>query len=143
VRVGDVSDGDAREAGLADAEALVDLARSHTGATVEPDTILHRVQFHYLAEAPEKPRLGLDDIQRRVEWLDAASRWGPWTTAVLRLIEDNPGTVSRELAAEMGIPTPEFKVNVRKLKALGLTISLEVGYELSELGQDYLDSMSD
>lgn len=143
VRVADVSDADAREAGLPDAEALVDLARSHTGASVAPDTLLYRVQFHYLAEAPEKPRLGLDEIRRRVERLDAASRRGAWTTPVLRLIEDNPGTVSRELAAETGMPTPEFKVNVRKLKALGLTISLEVGYELSELGQDYLDSMSE
>jgi hypothetical protein len=29
-------------------------------------------------------------------------------------------------------------VNVRKLKALGLTISLEVGYRLSPRGQAYL-----
>ncbi len=30
---------------------------------------------------------------------------------------------------------------MRKLKALGLTISLTVGYELSEVGQAYLDSL--
>jgi hypothetical protein len=35
----------------------------------------------------------------------------------------------------------DFKVNVRKLKALGLTLSLTVGYELSDLGQAYLDSL--
>jgi hypothetical protein len=62
---------------------------------------------------------------------------------VLRLIEENPGVVARLLAPETGMPLPDFKLNVRKLKALGLTISLERGYELSELGQSYLDTFED
>ncbi len=45
------------------------------------------------------------------------------------------GTVSTELAAAVGRPRPEFKVDVRKLKALGLTESLEVGYRLTRLGR--------
>lgn len=31
--------------------------------------------------------------------------------------------------------TAKFKANVRRLKALGLTQSLEVGYRLTELGR--------
>ncbi len=141
VRVGDVTDADAHEVGLPDAESLVELARSHTGASVSPDTELYCVRFHYVDREPEKPRLSLDEVRQRLEKLDQRSAIGPWTLATLRLIEANPGVVARVLAAEMGRPRLEFKTDVRKLKALGLTISLPVGYELSELGQSYLDSL--
>ena len=43
-----------------------------------------------------------------------------------------------DLAAQVGRETGEFKRDVRKLKELGLTISLEVGYRLSPRGQAYL-----
>jgi hypothetical protein len=62
---------------------------------------------------------------------------------VLRLIEESPAVVARLLAPATGTALPDFKLNVRKLKALGLTISLERGYELSELGQSYLDSLEE
>jgi hypothetical protein len=143
VRVTDITDADAQEAGLADAAALVELARAHTGAQVSEDTILYRVRFHYVPELPAKPALPLEEISRRLQRLDQNSRWGEWTEPALRLIEENPGVVSTVLAAEIGQPRPEFKTNVRKLKALGLTNSLEVGYELSELGQTYLDSLEE
>jgi hypothetical protein len=143
VRVADVTDADAQEAGLADAAALVELARAHTGAPVSDDTILYRVQFHYVLQLPAKPALPVEEISRRLQRLDQNSRWGEWTEPALRLIEENPGVVSTVLAAEIGQPRAEFKTNVRKLKALGLTISLEVGYELSELGQTYLDSLEE
>ncbi len=101
------------------------------------------MRFHYVQEAPEKPRLSLEEVRQRLERLDQRSRIGPWTLATLRLIEANQGVVARILADEMGRPRLEFKTDVRKLKALGLTISLEVGYELSELGQTYLDSLEE
>jgi len=141
VRVADVTDADARVVGLPDAESLVELARGHTGRQVTDDTLLYRVQFRYTPDAPEKPRLAIDEIARRLARLDAASRRGPWTLQTLRLIEENPAVVARLLAPETGLPLPDFKLNVRKLKALGLTISLERGYELSELGQTYVDSV--
>jgi hypothetical protein len=143
VRVVDITDADAQDAGLADATALVELARAHTGASVSEDTILYRVQFHYVPELPAKPALPLEEISRRLQRLDHNSPWGAWTEPALRIIEANPGVVSTLLAVEIGQPRAEFKTNVRKLKALGLTISLEVGYELSELGQTYLDSLEE
>ena len=141
VRAGDVSDVDALEAGLPSARALVELARSHTGATITEDTLLYRVRFHPAGEPPARPALPLEEIARRLDRFDAASPTGPWTLTALRLIEENPGVVARALAADAGLGRAEFKANVRKLKALGLTISLPVGYELSALGQTYLDSL--
>ena len=87
--------------------------------------------------------LDIETLGRRLERLDAASRSGPWTLAALRLIESSPAVVARLLAAQAGQDTQPFKANVRKLKALGLTVSLGTGYELSERGQEYLDSLSD
>jgi hypothetical protein len=43
-----------------------------------------------------------------------------------------------DLAADFGRDLQPFKTDVRKLKNLGLTISLEVGYELSPRGRAYL-----
>ena len=146
VFVRDVTEADAREAGVRNAAALVDLARSHTGASVSPDTILHRVQFRYLGESdprPPRPSPTLEEVARRLVRLDTRSSRGAWTLDVLRLIEENPRVVARKLAHEMGWETRDFKANVRKLKALGLTISCEIGYELSESGQNYLDSVAD
>ena len=141
VRASDVTDADAREVGQADAAALIEFARSHTGRAVGPDTVLYRVQFHYEPEEPPKPQYTLGEIALRLERLDKGSRSGPWTLTALRLIEENPAVVARNLAQEVGMYKDDFKVNVRKLKALGLTLSLTVGYELSELGQAYLDSL--
>ncbi len=141
VRAADVTDADALEVGQPDAAALIEYARSHTGREVTADTVLYRVQFHFETEAPPKPEYSLEDVTKRIARLDKASRTGPWTLQTLRLIEENPGVVSRHLAPQMGMHRDDFKVNVRKLKGLGLTLSLPVGYELTELGQSCLDSL--
>ena len=70
--------------------------------------------------------------------LDAASRDGAWTTRVLAAIAAQPGVVSTALAARLVMPRSDFKLRVRKLKALGLTASLAVGYRLSPRGQTVL-----
>jgi hypothetical protein len=76
----------------------------------------------------------------RLDRLDRASPRGPWTRAVLALIDDQPGTVSTELAALVGRERAAFKQDVRKLKAIGLTDSLEVGYRLTDLGRAVLET---
>jgi hypothetical protein len=45
-------------------------------------------------------------------------------------------------AAEAGSERPALKTNVRKLKRLGLTISHEVGYEVSPRGKAWLGKRS-
>ncbi|WP_179221744.1 hypothetical protein [Inquilinus limosus] len=50
-----------------------------------------------------------------------------------------PATRAPDLAARFGRDTASFKADVRKLKALGLTESLEVGYRLSPRGRALLE----
>jgi hypothetical protein len=77
------------------------------------------------------------ELERRLQRLDRASRHGPWTDQVLALIADNPEVRAPDLAARLGLETLVFKRDVRKLKELGLTESLPVGYRLSARGQAY------
>jgi hypothetical protein len=71
--------------------------------------------------------------------MDSSSSRGPWTGAVLALIADRPGIVSSALAEAMGWEKQDFKLHVRRLKELGLTLSLDVGYRLSPRGESYLN----
>jgi len=57
---------------------------------------------------------------------------------VLELIAQRPATRAPDLAASLGRETAPFKTDVRKLKELGLTESLDVGYRLSPRGEAYL-----
>jgi hypothetical protein len=77
----------------------------------------------------------IDDVLDR---LDRARRTGPWTREILQLIASRPGVRAPDLAGSLGRDTRPFKADVRKLKELGLTHSLEVGYELSPRGRAYL-----
>lgn len=99
-----------------------------------------RVDFHVVEPDPPTPPLPFDEIARRLDRLDRASGHGPWTRATLQLIRDHPAVVSTELAAMLGRERFAFKADVRKLKNLGLTESLDVGYRLSPLGAAYLDA---
>jgi hypothetical protein len=65
----------------------------------------------------------------------------PWTRSTLRQIQRLPAVVSTELAAEAGQERRAYKIRVRRLKALGLTESLERGYRLSPRGQAYLAAL--
>ncbi len=89
----------------------------------------------------EQRDLTADDvatIDARLDRFDRASRHGAWTRPTLRLIAERPGTRAPDLAASVGRETAGFKTDVRKLKELGLTESLEVGYRVSPRGRAYL-----
>ena len=70
----------------------------------------------------------------RLKNMDARSRAGPWTGATLALIDAHPRLAASQLAPRLGMETPQFKSNVRKLKGLGLTVSFGTGYGLTSLG---------
>jgi hypothetical protein len=74
----------------------------------------------------------------RLQRLDAASTHGPWTWQTLELIAGNPGVRAEDLAASVGREKMPFKLDVRKLKELGLTESLTTGYRLSPRGESLL-----
>ena len=102
------------------------LRRLGTGG--DSDEQLWRVEFRLVPGGDPRSRLAADDqladadlasITRQLDRLDQASRTGPWTLATLTLIAERPGVVSTELAEALGHDRPSFKLDVRKLKALG------------------------
>jgi hypothetical protein len=133
---------DARRAGFPDAATLVDQLRG------DPDLPVYRIAFHVVDEPDPRSVLAASadltdadrkEIGRRLDRLDRASSTGPWTRPVLRVIAERPATRAADLAAGFGRETQPFKTDVRKLKNLGLTESLEVGYRLSPRGRAFLD----
>jgi len=134
-----VTESDARAAGYPGVgELLADLRGG-------PEPPLYRVTFHHvgadprtaLAEGGELSAEQRAELDRRLARLDADSTHGPWTAATLDVIAARPGVRAGDLAAELGRERDPFKTDVRKLKNLGLTLSLEVGYRLSPRGQAY------
>ena len=83
----------------------------------------------------------LTELTAAVGRLDAGRRTGPWTRQILEWIRDHPGVISTELAALLGREVQPMKADIRRLKALGLTESLRVGYRLSPRGAAYLESL--
>ncbi|MBA3360583.1 MAG: hypothetical protein H0T94_03790 [Acidimicrobiia bacterium] len=106
------------------------VVRFHVVAGPDPRTVL--------AETDQLSDADIAEINRRLDRLDRSSTHGPWTRQVLEMIASNPGRRAPDLAAELGRETLPFKVDVRKLKNLGLTNSLRVGYELSPRGEAYV-----
>ena len=81
-------------------------------------------------------KLSKDDaaqLARRLDRLDAAAPARSLDRAtVLELIAARPAPRGRPISPRrLGLETQPFKTDVRKLKELGLTESLEVGYRLS------------
>jgi hypothetical protein len=131
-----------------------DALRSGVGSLAELHRLLSRragvaVYRMEVSLAGPDPRVALREhdemtaeersvVEARLDRWDAARAEGPWTRQVLRLIAERPGVRAPDLAASIGRETLPFKRDVRKLKELGLTRSLAVGYELSPRGRAYL-----
>lgn len=82
----------------------------------------------------------LATINARLDRLDASSSYGAWTRETLDLIDLHPTVRAPDLAAQVGRETADFKKDVRKLKELGLTESLAIGYLLSPRGEAVVDA---
>lgn len=80
----------------------------------------------------------IEEIGKRLARYDKVSARGPWTDETLDIIRRRPAIRAGDLADELGREMLPFKVDVRKLKNLGLTLSLEKGYRLSPRGEAYL-----
>jgi hypothetical protein len=140
-----IADGDP-DVALADRRNAKDVRRRLRGDETLPTFL---IRFH-LVEGPD-PRdelaaqtelspEDLADLRARLAQFDELSHHGAWTIETLRLIQTRPATRAADLAAAVGRETAPFKLDVRKLKNLGLTYSLEVGYRLSPRGAAYLDA---
>jgi hypothetical protein len=110
---------------LSDADELwrVELHHGGDGDRVE----------HALADtlSPED----IETITKKLKKLDGRK---PWTDKTFAIIQKHPRVAASKLAAKLGRETQPFKIDVRKLKKLGLTQSFEVGYEISPRGKAYL-----
>ncbi len=138
----DITDLEAREAGFGSVPDLLE----HLNYRDDP---IYRIRVYWQGEDPrialrENAELSdseLDEVIAKLKKLDKNSKRGPWTREYLQLIHDMPATYSGLLANYLGISIPQFKPWVRKLKALGLTESLEVGYRLSPRGEKVLAAL--
>jgi len=146
IAAGDIDSAQARAAGYATIEDLLD------GMRGSPDLPLHRVRFRRLDETDPRDALAaaatltedeIASVTARLARMDKASKRGPWTIAVLGQIADRPGVSSAVIAGALGWVRADFKLHVRRLKELGLTISLDVGYRLSPRGAAYLAAVQD
>jgi hypothetical protein len=113
---------------------------------------LYRIEFMRSDQPDPRAELAADtaldepqlaEIDGQLDRLDRASKYGPWTRQTLRLIADHPSRRAGDLAEMVGRERAPFKLDVRKLKNLGLTESLEVGYRLSPRGRAYLAARED
>jgi hypothetical protein len=130
VALSDIVSEDLRRAGIA---SLAELE-----SYLAPEGQLYRIRLRY---AGEDPRIALRDavpdaaelaqLSARLAKLDGKD---PWTMATLAMIAELPAKRASSLAKRMGMEQLPFKVRVRKLKGLGLTESLEIGYRLSPRG---------
>ena len=131
----------AREAGYGSvAELLADLRG-------DPALPVYRIRLRRLDSRDPRTELArsaslteadVAAIGARLARMDRSSSRGPWTRDVLALIGDQPAVVSTTLAEAIGWDRQDFKLHVRRLKELGLTLSLDVGDRLSPRGEAYL-----
>jgi hypothetical protein len=135
----DITAADVRQAGYASrAELFEDLDSGRQGT-------LYRIRFRLsgpdtriaLRERDAVTVAEAAEISKRLARFDKASRYGAWTARTLELIDRLAGERASVLAAEAGFDKEWFKVQVRKLKELGLTESLHPGYRLAPRGEAY------
>ena len=131
----EISEGDVARAGFTSLAALLDRLGPREGQ-------VYRITVEYAGADPrialrqqdDLPDAEVEQVIERLQRLDARSPEGPWTGRVLGAIEAQPGVVARTLAERLGCEKDWLKPQVRKLKNLGLTVSLQIGYELSPRG---------
>ena len=137
VQPADIDESDAMRAGFDSRAALLKRLDARGEGSI------YRIELRFAGPDPrielrERDRLTdgeVAEIAERLRLMDASARSGPWTREVLELIARRPGVRAPDLAAERGREVLAFKRDVRKLKELGLTESLQVGYRLSPRGR--------
>jgi hypothetical protein len=136
-----ISDADARRAGYRSRDELL------TELTARTEGKVYRVELGALRPDPrvalrQSAVLAADErreIAQRLRRLDQSAADGPWTRRTLEIIRDHPARRAADLSRLAGVEKLQFKTNVRKLKALGLTESLEIGYRLSPRGLEFMN----
>ncbi|MGE0869062.1 MAG: hypothetical protein AB7P03_10875 [Kofleriaceae bacterium] len=141
VTIGTITTDDARRSGFASRDELI--AHLAQLGPIDPATEVYRVELHHGGDG-DRVETALDDklspetIAQLRGKLARMDRGGAWTANTLAIIAKHPRVAASKLAAKLGRETQPFKIDVRKLKRLGLTQSFEVGYEISPRGRAFL-----
>lgn len=141
-RAEDISASDARAAGFADRDALLAELAGRTEGT------LYRIALRFVGGDPRaalraRDSFGPDEVAALAARLDRLDRARPWTRPVLDYIASHEGVAAGIIASALGFEKQALKANIRKLKELGLTESLDVGYRLSPRGRALLQVLAD
>ncbi len=91
-----------------------------------------------LREQTELSEQQYENLKKKLERLDKYSKQGRWTEKIMFTIKENPNLHAIGIAKLTGHEKEWLKLNIRKLKNMGLTISHNIGYELSPLGGQFL-----
>lgn len=142
-----ITEHDAARSGFTGRSELLEyLGRYSESAFLTPESEVWRIVFHHGGE-DDRIDQALDgsltdelfaELQRKLDGYDTRSASGPWTRRTLKVIEKNPRIAASKLAPKLKLDTLPFKANVVKLKKLGLTMSFEVGYEVSPRGRAFM-----
>jgi len=136
-----ITDAEAIQSGFpSKASLLAELAK-------HPGEKLYRIRVRY---AGEDPRIALREnaditgnetavILKKLQGMDARSIYGAWTKKVLSHINRHPQMKAGDMAVDLNMDKEWLKVNIRKLKTLGLTESMHPGYRLSPRGETLLE----
>jgi ribosomal protein S18 acetylase RimI-like enzyme len=116
-------------------------------ALSQGDGQLYRIEFRLsgadrraaLANKTDIDNDSVAEIHARLRDIDRRSRTAGWTKSFLGLVRSHPGKAAAELAGMAGVEKVLFKRRMRQLKELGLTQSLDVGYQLSPRGAAFRD----
>ncbi|MEQ8952711.1 MAG: hypothetical protein RL120_01160 [Gammaproteobacteria bacterium] len=129
---------DARKAGYASLKALQQQLRDSGAGQV------YRIEFGAIRADPRvalrdtRPdKAELEQLLGKLAAMDKRAS-EPWTMSYLRLIRNNEAVRAGDLCVQAGMAKDDFKIRVRRLKNLGLTESLGVGYRLAPRGEAVL-----
>lgn len=132
----DIIPDDARSAGFRTVQDLKELLQ------LDRPGKLYRIRFTVAGPDPrvelraesDLSDTAIEELTSQLDRLDSRASQGAWTRQVLQLIAACPEQPAAKLAAHCRFEKEWLKANVRKLKNLGLTESLNPGYRLSARG---------
>lgn len=104
---------------------------------------IYKIQFEFeqadprieLSENTDISDNEMNEIHNKLMRYDSHGKVKNWTLKILETIHVEPGKNAVDYAAKLGYEKEWFKLNIRKLKNLGLTISLTDGYDISPRGK--------
>ena len=128
---------DAQKAGFINLESLM---KSIYSAEIGK---IYKIHVRFLKETQAKKikekislsQSEIDSYKAKLLQMDKYARNGFWTKDILTSIKDNPKLSATQLSLKTGKTKEWLTQSIRKLKNIGLTVSLDPGYDLTPTGK--------